>query len=147
MRTPRIAGTWYPDSAAEIEKLIGAGKAAGASLGHPAAIVVPHAGYAYSGAVSARVFARVPSNEYSRVIILAPSHRVAMYRTFSVEPAVDVATPFGPVRFSKDLHDRLAALPGAEFVPEAHPREHAVDIELPLVRRYLPLSLKSIVGL
>ena len=138
MRTPRIAGTWYPDSAAELEKLIGAGRSAGTPLRHPAAIVVPHAGYLYSGAVAARLFARVPSNEYSRVIILAPSHRVAMHRTFSVEPAVDVATPFGPVRFSKDLHDRLAALPGAEFVPEAHPMEHAVDIELPLVKRYLP---------
>ena len=138
MRTPRIAGTWYPDSAAELEKLIGAGRSAGTPLRHPAAIVVPHAGYLYSGAVAARLFARVPSNEYSRVIILAPSHRVAMHRTFSVEPAVDVATPFGPVRFPKDLHDRLAALPGAEFVPEAHPMEHAVDIELPLVKRYLP---------
>lgn len=138
MRTPRIAGTWYPNSADEILKLVGDGQPSGPMLRHPAALVVPHAGYAYSGGVAARAFARLPSNEYARVIILAPSHHVAMRRTFSVEPAVDVATPFGPVRFSPDLHDRLARLPGARFVPEAHPVEHAVDIELPLVKRHLP---------
>lgn len=120
MRTPRIAGTWYPNSAEEILKLVGDGQPSGPMLRHPAALVVPHAGYAYSGGVAARAFARLPSNEYARVIILAPSHHVAMRRTFSVEPAVDVATPFGPVRFSPDLHDRLARLPGARFVPEAH---------------------------
>ena len=137
MRTPRIAGTWYPDSATEIERLIGGGKAAPA-LRHPAALIVPHAGYAYSGGVAARAYARLPADGYDRVIILAPSHRVALGRTFSVEPADDVATPFGTVAFAQDLHDQLAALPGARFVPEAHPLEHAVDIQLPLLKRALP---------
>ena len=138
MRIPRIAGSWYPNSAEEILKLVGAEKPAGPTLDRPAALIVPHAGYAYSGGVAARAFARLPTNAYERVIILAPSHRVAMRRSFSVEPAVDVATPFGTVKFSQTLHDRLAALPGARFVAEAHPLEHAIDIELPLVRHYLP---------
>ena len=138
MRIPRIAGSWYPNSAEEILKLVEAEKPAGPTLDRPAALIVPHAGYAYSGGVAARAFARLPTNAYDRVIILAPSHRVAMRRTFSVEPAVDVETPFGTVKFSQALHDRLASLPGARFVAEAHPLEHAVDIELPLVRHYLP---------
>ena len=138
MRVPRIAGSWYPNSAEEILKLVETEKPTGPTLGHPAALIVPHAGYAYSGGVAARAFARLPTNAYDRVIILAPSHRVAMRRSFSVEPAVDVATPFGTVKFSQTLHDRLAALPGARFVDEAHPLEHAIDIELPLVRHYLP---------
>ena len=138
MRIPRIAGSWYPNSAEEILKLVEAERPAGPTLDRPAALIVPHAGYAYSGGVAARAFARLPTNAYDRVIILAPSHRVAMRRTFSVEPAVDVETPFGTVKFSQTLHDRLAALPGARFVAEAHPLEHAVDIELPLVRHYLP---------
>ena len=138
MRVPRIAGSWYPNSAEEILKLVEAEKPTGPTLDHPAALIVPHAGYAYSGGVAARAFARLPTNAYDRVIILAPSHRVAMRRSFSVEPAVDVATPFGTVKFSKTLHDRLAGLPGTRFVAEAHPLEHAIDIELPLVRHYLP---------
>ena len=138
MRVPRIAGSWYPNSAEEILRLVEAKKPTGPALDRPAALIVPHAGYAYSGGVAARAFARLPTNAYDRVIILAPSHRVAMRRTFSVEPAVDVATPFGTVKFSQALHDKLAALPGARFVAEAHPVEHAIDIELPLVRHYLP---------
>ncbi len=138
MRTPRIAGTWYPDSAAEIERLVGIGKSAAPALPHPAVLIVPHAGYAYSGAIAARAYARLPADDYDRVIILAPSHRVALGRTFSVEPADEVATPFGPVTLTPDLHDALAALPGARFTPEAHPCEHAIDIQLPLVKRFLP---------
>lgn len=137
-RTPMIAGSWYPDTADGIMKLVGAGAAAARPLGHPAAVVVPHAGYAYSGGVAAQVFAGLDADDYDQVIILAPSHRVAMRRSFSVEPAARVATPFGEVEFAQDLHDRLSALPGAKFVAAAHPREHAIDIELPLIRRYLP---------
>ena len=138
MRVPRIAGSWYPNSAEEILRIVEGDRPVGSTLDRPAALIVPHAGYAYSGGVAARAFARLPANAYDRVIVLAPSHHVAMRRTFSVEPAVDVSTPFGTVRFSADLHDCLSALPGARFVPEAHPVEHAVDIELPLIRRYLP---------
>ena len=138
MRTPRIAGTWYPDSAEGILRLVEDGKTPLPKLKHPAAIIVPHAGYAYSGGVAARAFARLPADGYDRVIILAPSHRVALGRTFSVEPAGDVATPFGPVTFTQDIHDALESLPGARFTPEAHPYEHAIDIELPLVKHYLP---------
>lgn len=137
-RTPMIAGSWYPDTADGIMQLVGAGAAAARPLGHPAAVVVPHAGYAYSGGVAAQVFAGLDAADYDQVIILAPSHRVAMRRSFSVEPAALVATPFGEVEFAQELHDKLAALPGAKFVAAAHPREHAIDIELPLIRRYLP---------
>ena len=144
MRTPRIAGTWYPDSAAEIERLCSIADNQSptaddeSSAIPPAAVIVPHAGYAYSGAVAARAYARLPADAYDRVIILAPSHRVALGRTFSVEPVDDVATPFGTVTLAKNLHDELESLPGARFTPSAHPCEHAIDIQLPLVRRFLP---------
>ncbi|MBO7721849.1 MAG: AmmeMemoRadiSam system protein B, partial [Kiritimatiellae bacterium] len=77
MRTPRIAGTWYPDSAEAILKII-APAAAPEKPSRPAAIIVPHAGYVYSGAVAARAFASLDPGGYDRVIILAPSHCAAM---------------------------------------------------------------------
>jgi hypothetical protein len=136
-RTPKIAGSWYPASAEAIEAMLPE-EPAGPVLPHPAAIVVPHAGYAYSADVAAAAYSRLPAEEYDKVVILAPSHCVAMRRSFSVEPVADVATPFGTVSFPRELHDALAALPGARFVPAAHPDEHAIDIQLPLVKRYLP---------
>ncbi len=138
MRIPAIAGTWYPDDAHAILRLVEDAKTSPSKLDHPLAIIVPHAGYAYSGAVAARAFASLPADRYDRVIILAPSHRVAMGRTFSVEPAGEVATPFGPVEFTEELHGELESLPGSKYCAMAHPMEHAIDIELPLVKHYLP---------
>ncbi len=138
MRTPSIAGTWYPEDPQELLRLVEAEGPRPPELAHPLAIVVPHAGYAYSGPVAARAYARLPPGDYDRAIILAPSHCVALGMTFSVEPAGSVETPFGPVEFSKALHDELESLPGAKFTPAAHPYEHAVDIQLPLLKHFLP---------
>lgn len=100
--------------------------------------MLPHAGYQFSGAVAARCLAHVNPQGYEKIIILAPSHHVAMYKTFSVEPAGEVATPFGTVNFSQELHDALENLPGSKFTPNAHPVEHAIDIQLPLIKHFFP---------
>lgn len=136
MRTPAIAGTWYPNSGAEILKIIGDTTVTEKS--HPAAVILPHAGYQFSGAVAARCLARVDAKVYEKIIILAPSHHVIMPNTFSVEPAGEVATPFGAVTFSQELHDALENLPGSKFTPNAHPVEHAIDIQLPLIKHFFP---------
>lgn len=136
MRQPKICGSWYPAVKEEILKMIG--EMPKNKLSHPAAVMLPHAGYVFSGAIAARTLAQVPAEEYEKVIILAPTHHVAMPRSFSVEPAEDVATPFGTLTFDKNLHDKLEKLPFAKFVAEAHPVEHAIDIQLPLVKYFLP---------
>ena len=136
MRTPAITGTWYPNNAFDILQLIQPPNKQD-NL-HPAVLMVPHAGYPFSGALAARAFAKLAVKTYQKIIILAPSHHMAMQHTFSVEPAEDVNTPFGPVKFSKKLHDRLSALPGSKFVAAAHPVEHAIDIQLPLIKYFLP---------
>lgn len=136
MRTPKIAGSWYPNSAEEIKKIIG--DTTNKKLPHPAVIMLPHAGYVFSGAIAARALAQVPVEEYDQVIILAPTHHVYMPKTFSVQPAEDVDTPFGVVKFSSILHEQLSKLPGSKFVDQAHTDEHAIDIQLPLIKHYLP---------
>ena len=136
MRTPAIAGSWYPNSPAAILEMLG--KIEVKEKAHPAVVMLPHAGYQFSGAVAARCLAKVNADDYEKIIILAPSHHAAMYRTFSVEPAGEVLTPFGRVEFTKELHDELEKLPGSKFTPSAHPVEHAIDIQLPLVRHFFP---------
>ena len=86
MRVPRIAGSWYPNSAEEILRIVEGDRPVGSTPDRPVALIVPHVGYAYSEGVAARAFARLPTNAYDCVIVLAPSHHVAMRRTFSVEP-------------------------------------------------------------
>lgn len=136
MRKPAIAGTWHPESAKEILQITGDPEYKRKK--HPAVLVVPHAGYQYSGAIAARAYAKLKAEDYDKVIIMAPSHHVGMFNSFSVEPPDTVTTPFGNIEFTQELHDRLSALPGSQFTPSAHPVEHAIDIQLPLIKKYLP---------
>lgn len=138
MRTPLIAGTWYPADTEKLSGLMDSWKSSEPVLPHPSVLVVPHAGYAYSGALAAAAYSRLPADGYDQVIVLAPSHHAALPRQVSVEPAGEVMTPFGPVTFDSSLHDALLSLPHATSQPSVHMAEHSIDIQLPMIRRFLP---------
>ncbi len=138
MRKPLIAGTWYPDNAQQIEELFSPWAERPQKDLRPSALILPHAGYAFSGSIAAEACSRVDPEQYKKIIILAPSHTHSFTGSVSVEPAGEVETPFGPVRFSPQLHEALSSLPNALFIPEAHKREHSIDIQLPLLKRFFP---------
>ena len=139
MRTPAIAGYWYPDDPKTLEGLLDVWKSPKASFETPPALLlVPHAGYAYSGQIAAAAYSRLPSQFYDQVILLAPSHHAVLAGQVSVEPAGEVATPLGPVVFDAALHKALRRLPGAVCLASAHAQEHSLDIQLPFIRRFLP---------
>ncbi len=138
MRKPQIAGTWYPDDAGKLEQIFSPWAETPPRDMCPSALILPHAGYAYSGDIAAEACSHADPSAYRRIIILAPSHRMAFPGKVSVEPAGDVETPFGPAGFSGELHDRLLALPCATHIPEAHPAEHSIAIQLPLLKRFFP---------
>ncbi len=139
MRTPAIAGYWYPDDPKTLEGFLDTWKSPEPPLASPPAVLlVPHAGYAYSGQLAAAAYSRLPAQAYDQAILLAPSHHAALAGQVSVEPAGEVATPLGPVLFDGALHKALRSLPGAVCLASAHAREHSLDIQLPLIRRFLP---------
>ena len=139
MRTPAIAGYWYPDDPKTLEGLLEVWKSSEPPLSPPPAILlVPHAGYAYSGQLAAAAYSRLPAQAYDRAILLAPSHPAALTGQVSVEPAGEVVTPLGSVFFDDTLHKVLRRLPGAVCLASAHAQEHSLDIQLPLIRRFMP---------
>jgi len=138
MRKPLIAGTWYPDDAEKTEEYFGPWTERPRRDLRPAALILPHAGYAYSGEIAAEACSRVDPAPYKKIVIMAPSHTHSFAGAVSIEPEGEVETPFGPVRFSHELHEALASLPNATFIPGAHKREHSIDIQLPLLRRFFP---------
>ncbi len=138
MRTPIIAGRWYPSDAKQLSAMLEAWRSQEKMLDHPSVLLIPHAGYVYSGPLAAAAYSRLPAQKYARIIILAPSHHALLRRHFSVEPAGTVLTPFGGITFEQGLHDALRELPGAVFQPEAHKLEHSIDIQLPMIRYFLP---------
>lgn len=140
MREPAVAGTFYPAEPArlrrDVERLVTSDRPPRAALG----CVLPHAGYVYSGAIAGRTLAevRVPR----RAIVLCPNHTGRGARR-SVWPSGAWRTPLGDVPVDAELAARLVDAGVLEPDHAAHAREHAIEVELPLLLRARELAVAS----
>ena len=101
------------------------------------AIIVPHAGYIYSGKVAARAYALVRNMDVETAVILAPSHRYG-FKGCSISSADGYRTPLGIALVDKTLGSKLSEVTGYGFVPQAHRQEHAVEVQVPFIQKVLP---------
>ncbi|MEA2627176.1 MAG: hypothetical protein QOD06_3221 [Candidatus Binatota bacterium] len=133
-----IAGTWYPGDAESLDCTVRELLApASPPAGDPRAIVVPHAGYAYSGRAAGSGYAHVRPGRWRRAVVVAPSH----YHAFAggaVHPGRGFATPLGVVAIDRAAADLLLAHTG--FFADAAPydREHSLEIQLPFLQTVDP---------
>jgi AmmeMemoRadiSam system protein B/AmmeMemoRadiSam system protein A len=97
------------------------------------ALILPHAGYAYSGRTAACAVKSL-GRDYARVVVIGPSHQLPMEDMFSVPRATHYRTPLGEVPLDVDFIRRLLAYPIFQEVPAAHEGEHSVQIEVPLLQ-------------
>ncbi len=143
MRTVRpaaVAGHFYPGERATLERtvkdLLTAAKAEGPV---PKAIIAPHAGYIYSGAVAASAYARLApaADKITRVVLMGPAHRVAL-RGLAVPSAEAFATPLGPVPVDREAVKKLLTLPQVTVMDEAHADEHSLEVHLPFLQTLFP---------
>ena len=98
-------------------------------------LVVPHAGYLYSGKTAAKVYAQI-SKKYDSVIILGPDH-TGMAETVSVSTE-DWKTPLGEVKVDKELAEKIIS--GSDIITEdedAHMYEHSIEVQLPFLQHVL----------
>lgn len=132
-----MAGTFYPAGAAALASGVDAYLAAGGPSAKPAVgLVVPHAGYMYSGAVAGATYAvaAVPP----RVVVLGPNHTGLGFSRAALSPAEAWRTPLGLVPLDPALQEALAAGPGVAPDAAAHAREHALEVQLPFLQRARP---------
>lgn len=137
IRPSPIAGKWYPGTsrhlAAAVDEMLDNASEA-ALAGRIVGLVVPHAGYLYSGAIAARAFRLVREGSFERVVILSPMHHV--YDAPLLTTAHHAyQTPLGIIPVDHGCLDALG-----QHVPLAAARfdqEHAVEIELPFLQRVL----------
>ena len=149
-RRVAVAGMFYPGDAQalrrEVDACLGAGpvgKGAESRSGadpsaKPKLLVVPHAGYVYSGAVAGQAYARLRpyAGRIRRVVVLGPSHRVAL-RGLAL-PAHDVfETPLGRVAVDPAARAALAGLPQVSTSAAAHADEHSIEVQLPFLQHLL----------
>jgi AmmeMemoRadiSam system protein B/AmmeMemoRadiSam system protein A len=133
---------FYPGEAralaAEVDDLLGGVEQPAPRLGYPKALVVPHAGYVYSGAVAARAYDELAPARGSvrRVVLLGPTHRVAV-RGLAVPSAQAFATPLGQVRLDREAIASVRDLPQVVVSDAAHALEHSLEVQLPFLQEVL----------
>lgn len=101
------------------------------------ALIVPHAGYVYSGQTAAHAYRQVQGKKIHTVIILAPSHRYG-FTGASIYRKGGYRTPLGIVSINESIAERLCSLSGYSFLPDAHDREHAVEVQIPFIQKTIP---------
>jgi MEMO1 family protein len=139
-RSTHLAGTWYAGDAARLGEQVDGLLAAQGQVTAPGAllgVVVPHAGYIYSGRAAAAGYRRVGAHAYQRVVILAPSH-FAHFRGGALLDVDAFETPLGLVAVDRAGVEALAAQPLFRFDPAVYHEEHSLEIQLPLLQRVQP---------
>jgi len=133
-----LAGTWYQaDPEALRAEVAGCfAKAKAQPRGDAIALILPHAGYQYSGATAAGGLQTL-GRSYTRVVVIGPTHRLPMEDMFSVPRATHYETPLGRVPLDVEFAEKLLAYPLFRDVPAAYQQEHSVQIEVPLLQHKL----------
>jgi len=108
--------------------------------------VVPHAGYVYSGSTAGKLLGLLRETPPGRIILLAPSHRVALDR-IALSGAWAFATPLGTVEVDQTAVEQLAENESFAKNDRAHAEEHAIEIQLPPIQRTWPDAVPRIVPL
>ncbi len=144
VRRDAVAGQFYPADAAQIEEMFSHyNRILQEHLKDPKllqtaarAIIVPHAGYVYSG-FTANIAHRILANSgVRRVVVIGPSHRVYLQGT-SVSDFERYETPLGDLPVDTALVSELKERFSLAFIPDAH-HEHSTEVQMPFIKRYLP---------
>ena len=136
IRAPAVAGTFYPGDRQELATMvINFLTSCHSDQPAPKAIIAPHAGYIYSGAIAASAYARVANGKgtIERVVLLGPSHRVPL-RGIAVCSADSFTTPLGPIPVDTEALARIRELPQVRISDEAHRWEHSLEVQLPFLQ-------------
>ncbi|MBW1682153.1 MAG: AmmeMemoRadiSam system protein B [Deltaproteobacteria bacterium] len=137
VRRAVLAGSWYPANPESLSRQIRGflSRAKNPRMeGTLKALVVPHAGYVYSGAVAAHAYALLQGRRYDRIILVGPCHR-ASFQGVSVNLHSGYETPLGMVPVDLEAAGTLLdSGPLFRYVPRAHAQEHSLEIQVPFLQ-------------
>jgi AmmeMemoRadiSam system protein B len=140
VRAPAVAGLFYPADARELHVQLQQflSQVEPSTEAPPKAIIVPHAGYIYSGPVAASAYARLRAvrDSIHRVVLLGPSHRVG-FRGIAVSSMKAFATPLGQILVDQAAVEAVKQLPEVGFLEQAHAQEHSLEVHLPFLQEVL----------
>ncbi|MDQ6982850.1 MAG: AmmeMemoRadiSam system protein B [Mariprofundus sp.] len=141
VRPAAVAGLFYPGDARQLNTFIStilsdATARLPEALPIPKAIIVPHAGYVYSGPTAGFSYAALKGGMINRVVVLGPAHRVPFYGM--ALPGHDkFSTPLGDIRIDAEGMQNLMTLPEVQVNDAAHAQEHSIEVQLPFLQTVL----------
>lgn len=143
VRAAAVAGLFYPGAPNELTAelhahLTAASPSSSAGRRGPKGLIVPHAGYVYSGAIAGRGYARLAAvrEAIRRVVLFGPAHR-APVRGLALPSVRAFATPLGEVLLDSEAARLALTLPQVVRDDGAHAREHSLEVQLPFLQRSL----------
>jgi len=137
IRPPAVAGRFYPGEASALAGMVDDLLAQVGTNGlAPKALIVPHAGYLYSGIMAAQGYATLlpRSHRIRRAVLLGPNH-TAPLRGFAVSSHAGYATPLGVVPVDVETRDALLREGRVQLSDELHAGEHCLEVQLPFLQR------------
>jgi len=130
-----LAGRWYSADANALRKEVGQlfQNIDVKPTNDIIALILPHAGYQYSGRTAAMGIQSL-GRQYKRIIVIGPSHYMPMEDVLSVPQAADYRTPLGDVAIDVEFIKKLLSYPQFQVVEQANQREHSTQIQVPLLQ-------------
>lgn len=140
VRQPAVAGLFYPGNARELSNevtqfLRDARREEHPPQLHPKALIVPHAGYTYSGSIAAKAYITLDgiADHIERVILIGPAHRVRL-RGLAISDVQYFRTPLGDIPIDRSATRQLLTLPQVQVMDAAHWQEHSLEVQLPFLQ-------------
>jgi len=145
VRQPAVADMFYPKNPDQLREMVRSYLPAPEADGRisdedaPKGLIVPHAGYVYSGPVAGTAYARLRScgERIRRVVLLGPAHRVSL-SGLALPEATEFASPLGGVKVDEKATVELLTLPQVQVDETAHGLEHSLEVQLPFLQEVLP---------
>ena len=140
-REPAVAGAFYPGEEAELQSTVVRlleQATPGVGIPRPKALIVPHAGYVYSGSTAAQAYAqlRAFADDIKTVVLLGPAHRVYL-EGIALPTHTTFNTPLGGVPTNREAMAKVMNVPGVITSDEAHRQEHSIEVQLPFLQQVL----------
>jgi MEMO1 family protein len=143
VRPPAVAGSFYPADSERLRAAVDAlmAEAVAARPGRPIALVVPHAGYVFSGGIAADAYRQAAAQRYDTIVVLGANHTVSGFHGVAVAPQSGFQTPLGTIETDRAVVDLLLKeCRSCRLDAAPHAREHSVEVQLPFIQRLWPAA-------
>jgi hypothetical protein len=134
VRKAAVSGIFYPSNKSELSHLLESFLISENNTDFPKALIVPHAGYMYSGSTAGIGYSTIKGNKPTSILLMGPAHRVFV-KGLAIPNWDQFETPLGKVDLNQEALQKIRQFPFVEINNEAHKNEHCIELQLPFLQK------------